>query len=339
MRSFNLAFTAGKQDKARRLTTVIAICVVWLAQLPATGFAQSYPSKPVRLLLGFAPGSAIDVISRQLAQKLSESLGQQVVVDSRPGATGIIANELLTRSAPNGYTLLYAPSSAIASAPHLYKVQYRHLDDFAPVVQVGSFSFVLVSHPNVPLKTVRELIALAKAKPGVLTYGSPRGTGFHLAGELFATMAGVQLLHVPYSAGGATPRIDLLTGRLDLGWDSLAVLQPYLQAGKLRVIAVTGSRRATDLPSVPTIAESGLPGYEMMGWHGVFAPAAASKDIISLLNAVTAKILARTDIKELWAKIGMEFMPNTPEQFAEQIRLDYERLGKLIKNSGITIQR
>ncbi len=322
----------------------------WIAAVTALGVAfaghadlsvaQIYPTKPIRLVHGFGAGSAIDVFSRPLAQKLSESLGQQVVVDARPGATGTIANELVARSAPDGYTLLAAPGSAMAATPHLYKVAYAPLQDFVPVIQISDFSYVLVAHPAVPAAGARELIALAKSRPGYLTYGSTGvGSGFHLAGELFCAMAGIQMLHVPYRGGGAAAITDLVAGRVDLMWDSLAVVKPQMQAGKLRAIGVTGAKRAPALPEVPSIAESGLPGYEMVGWHGIFAPAGTPREIVVRLNATIGKILGLADVRELWTTQGMEVVPSTPEQFAARLRFDYDRYAKLIKNSGIKIQQ
>ncbi|MGE5525200.1 MAG: tripartite tricarboxylate transporter substrate binding protein [Rhodospirillaceae bacterium] len=316
-----------------------ALCAIF-AVLASAAHGLSYPSKPIRLVHGFATGSAVDVFARPLAQKLSEQLGHQVVVDARPGATGTIANEIVAKSPPDGYTLLAAPGSAMAATPHLYKVSYAPLTDFAPVVQITDFSYVLVAHPAVPARNARELIALAKSRDGRLTYGSTGvGSGFHLAGELFCAMAGVHMLHVPYRGGGSAAITDLVAGRVDLMWDSLAVVKPQMQAGKLKAIGVTGSRRAAALAQVPTIAESGLPGYEMTGWHGIFTPAATPGDIVTMLNTSISKILAAPDIKELWNTQGMEIVPNTPEQFAARLRYDYERYGKLIKASGITIQR
>jgi len=329
-----------KTPKPLRWMAAAAAGCICLAAYAEPGFAQSYPTRVVRLVHGFAAGSAIDVFARPLAQKLSEALGQQVVVDSRPGATGTIANELVAKSAPDGYTLLAAPGSAMAATPHLYKVPYDPLRDFAPVIQISTFSYVLVAHPAVPAKTARDLIALAKSRPAPLTYGSTGvGSGFHLAGELFAAMAGIQLLHVPYRGGGSAAITDLVAGRVDLMWDSLAVVLPQMRAGKLRAIGVTGAHRAAALPNVPAIAESGLPGYEMVGWHGVFAPAGTAREIIERLNATIAKILGTPDIKELWTTQAMEILPSTPEQFAARLRFDYDRYGKLIKSSGISIQR
>ena len=329
-----------KTRKLRKWMVAATAAGLCLASHPQPSFAQSYPTKVVRLVHGFASGSAIDVFSRPLAQKLSEALGQQVVVDGRPGATGTIANELVAKSAADGYTLLAAPGSAMAATPHLYKVAYDPLRDFAPIIQISTFSYVLVAHPAVPAKTARDLIALAKSRPAPLTYGSTGvGSGFHLAGELFAAMAGIQLLHVPYRGGGSAAITDLVAGRVDLMWDSLAVVLPQMRAGKLRAIGVTGARRAAALPDVPAIAESGLPGYEMVGWHGVFAPAGTPREIIERLNATIAKILSTPDIKELWTTQAMEIFPSSPEQFAARLRFDYDRYGKLIKSSGISIQR
>ncbi len=324
----------------RWIAAAATACGFWLAQHCGVSLAQPYPSKSIRLVHGFAAGSAIDVFSRPLAQKLTESLGQQVVVDSRPGATGTIANELVAKSAPDGYTLLAAPGSAMAATPHLYKVAYAPLRDFTPVIQISDFSYVLVTHPAVPAATARELIALAKARPGYLTYGSTGvGSGFHLAGELFCAMAGIQMLHVPYRGGGSAAITDLVAGRVDLMWDSLAVVRPQMNAGKLRAVGVTGSRRAAALPAVQTIAESGLPGYEMVGWHGIFAPAGTPREIVVRLNAAISSILASADVRELWNTQGMEIVPSSPEQFAARLRFDYDRYEKLIKSSGIKIQQ
>jgi tripartite-type tricarboxylate transporter receptor subunit TctC len=306
-----------------------------LSQQPGAGYAQVYPNKTIRLVHGFAAGSAIDVFSRPLAQKLSEALGQQVVVDSRPGATGMIANDLVAKSAPDGYTLLAAPGSAMAATPHLYKVPYDSLRDFAPIIQLSTFSYVLVAHPAVPVKTARDLIALAKSRPGMLTYGSTGvGSGFHLAGELFCAMAGVQMLHVPYRGGGTAAITDLVAGRVDLMWDSLAVVKPQMQAGRLRAIGVTGARRAAALPEVPAIAESGLPGYEMIGWHGIFAPAGTPPAVVARLNAEVVRILNTAQMRERLGVLGAEPAANKPAEFAAFIEAEIQKYAKVIKASG-----
>ncbi len=316
----------------RNIVLALAVCAAH------TATAQNFPTRPIRLLHGFATGSAIDVMGRPLAAKLSDLLGQQVIVDSRPGATGGIANEAVAKSAPDGYTLLTAPGSSLTAVPHLQAVRFDPLRDFAAVVQTTSFSFMLVAHPSVPVQNARDLIALAKAKPGFFTYGSTGiGSAFHLAGELFSSLAGVKLVHVPYRGGGAAAITDLVGGRVDLMWDALAVVRPQLQAGKIKAVGVTGLRRAAVLPNVPTIAESGLPGYEMIGWHGMLAPSATPRDIVDRLNGTVAKVLAQQDIRELWAAQNMEIVPTTPAQFGEQIRREYERYGKLIRNAGIKL--
>jgi tripartite-type tricarboxylate transporter receptor subunit TctC len=319
----------------------MALRLHWLALSFAVAghtYAQPYPVRPVRLIHGFATGSAIDVMGRPLAAKLSDLLGQQVIVDSRPGATGGIANEAVAKSAPDGYTLLTAPGSSLTAVPHLQAVRFDPLRDFAAVVQTTAFSYMLVAHPSTPVQTARDLIALAKARPGYLTYGSTGvGSGFHLAGEMFCHLAGVKMLHVPYRGGGAAAITDLVGGRVDLMWDALAVVRPQLQSGKLKAVGVTGTRRAAVLPNVPTIAESGLPGYEMLGWHGILAPAATPRDIVDRLNVAVTKALAMTDIRDLWATQNMEILPTTPAQFGDLIRREHERYGKLIKTAGIKL--
>lgn len=303
-----------------------------------SAWPQNYPTRSIRLIHGFATGSAIDVMGRPLAAKLSDVLGQQVIVDARPGATGGIANEAVAKSTPDGYTLLTAPGSSLTAVPHLQAVRFDPLKDFAAVVQTTAFSFMLVAHPSVPVQNAKDLIALAKTRPGYFTYGSTGiGSAFHLAGELFSSLAGVKLLHVPYRGGGAAAITDLVGGRVDLMWDALAVIRPQLQAGKIKAVGITGSRRAAVLPNVPTIAESGLPGYEMIGWHGMLAPAATPRDIVDRLNGAVGKVLALPDIRELWATQNMEIVPTTPQQFGDTIRREHARYGKLIKDAGIKL--
>ena len=216
------------------------------------------------------------------------------------------------------------------------KVTYNSLRDFAPVHQISDFSYVLVAHPAVPVKTAADLVALAKSKPGMLTYGSPGvGTGFHLAGEMFCSMSGVKMLHVPYRGGSAVAITDLVGGRVDLMWDALAVVRPQLLAGKLKAVGVTSTRRVAVLPDVPAIAQSGLPGYEMLGWHGMLAPAATPRDIVERLNSAVAKVLASQEVRELWAAQNMDIVSTTPAQFGELMRKDFERYGRLIQTAGI----
>ena len=316
-------------------------CAISLAALllvtVADAHAQStYPTKPVRLVLGFPAGTNVDVLARPIAQRMSEIVGHPVIVDNRPGATGLIANEFVAKAPPDGYTLLVAPGSSLTSTPHLkLRMPYDALKDFAPIIQINSFPQVLIVNPTVPAKTVKELIAIARSRPGVLTFGSSgTGSAFHLAGELFKSMAKIDMLHVPYK-GGNVALNDLLGGRLDLMFYSLAIANPQITAGKLRAIAVTGLKRDPLLPNVPTVDESGLKGYEITGWHGFLAPAATPAEVVSRLNATIAKILGTTEIRQLWASQGMEVVVNTPEQFAQRIRADYEKYGRIVKTVGI----
>ncbi len=311
----------------------LAIALGWAA---AAG-AQAYPARPIRILIGFPAGSTVDILARPIAQRMTEILGQQVVVDNRAGATGIIANELVVKAPPDGYTLLATPGSSLTTSPHMHaKMTFDVLRDLAPVAQIGAFSYVLFTHPGVPAKNVKELIALARARPGVLTFGSPGiGSGLHLAGELFKVMAKVNILHVPYK-GGPPAVTDMLGGRIDMMFYTLAVVQQHIKSGRLRAIAMTGLKRDPLIPEIPTVSESGLPGYETSGWHGVLAPAGTPGEIVDKLNATMARILGTPEIRDLWASLGMGFATaNAPEQFAARLREDYEKYGKLIKATGI----
>jgi tripartite-type tricarboxylate transporter receptor subunit TctC len=308
--------------------------------LPAPlAVAQAWPAKPVRLIHGFAPGSAIDVSSRPLAAQLSEQLGQSFLVEPRPGATGQLANEFVAKSVPDGYTMLAAPGTSLTAAPQLQKAPYDSLRDFAPVAMTTAFSFLLVAHPAVPVKTARDLVALARAKPGYLTFGSTGvGSGFHLAGELFGSLAGVKLVHVPYRGGGSAAMPDLLSGRVDLMWDSFGTVRSQVLAGKLRAIGVTGTTRIAALPEVPTIAESGLPGYDLVGWHGILAPAGTPREIVDRLNGSINRTLDRPDLRASWTQQGFDTPQLTSEQFAQRMRRDFEAFGKLIKAIGLQPQ-
>jgi tripartite-type tricarboxylate transporter receptor subunit TctC len=301
--------------------------------------AQPYPSKPVRIVLGFPAGTTVDVLARPIAQKLGERFGQQFIVDNRPGATGMIANELVAKAAPDGYVLLVAPGSSITSNPHLRaKMPYDTLKDLAPISQIGAFPYVLIAHPNVPVKTVKELIALAKAKPGFLSFGSSGiGSGFHLAGEMLRTLAHIDILHVPYK-GGNLALTELAAGDIDFMFYSLAVAQPLIKAGKVRPIGVTGQKADPLLAHVPPLSQSGLPGYDMTGWHGFFAPGATPRDVVNQLNGAIVQILGLPEMRQLWATSGMEVVTNTPEQFAAKVRSEYERYGKLVRAAGIKPQ-
>jgi tripartite-type tricarboxylate transporter receptor subunit TctC len=317
---------------ARAVACVLSCMVAGAA---AAGEA-AYPSRPIRLVLGFPPGTNVDVLSRPIAARMSEALAQPVIVDNRPGATGLIANEFVAKAPPDGYTLLVAPGSSLTSTPHLrLKMPYDTFRDFAPIIQINAFPNVVIVNPVVPAKTVKDLVAIAKAKPGMLTFGSSGvGSAFHLAGELFKTLAKVDMLHVPYK-GGNLALNDLVGGRIDVLFYTLAVARPQIEAGKVRAIAVTSLTRDPALPDLPTVDEGGLKGYEIVGWHGFLAPAGAPREIVDRINGLVGKILTTREMRELWTSQGMQVVTNTPEQFAKRIRADYEKYGRVIKAVGI----
>lgn len=322
-----------------RSRTAQAIAYVVLAALlaPSTASAQApYPAKPIRLVLGFPPGTNVDVLARPIAQHMTESFGQPVIVDNRAGATGLIANEFVAKAPADGYTLLVAPGSSLTSTPHLkLKMPYDSLRDFAPIIQINAFPNVVIVNPVVPAKTVRDLVAIARARPGVLTFGSSGvGSAFHLSGELFKTLAKVDMLHVPYK-GGNLALNDLVGGRIDVMFYTLAVANPQINAGKVRAIAVTSLARDPTQPKLPTVDESGLKGYEIVGWHGFLAPAGTSRDVVNRVNATVAKILGTREMRDLWTSQGMQAVTNTPEQFARRLREDYEKYGRVVKAVGI----
>ncbi len=300
---------------------------------------DSYPVKPIRLVHGY-PGSSSEINARHIAQRLTDMFGQQVIVEGKPGATGAIAADFVAKSAPDGYTLLLSPSSVLGSTPHLRKVPFNTLRDFTPVAPVAVFSFLLVAHPSVPVKTARDLIALAKSRKPAMTYSTTGvGSAYHLATVMFAQQAGIELLHVPYGTSGSSAMVDLVAGRTDLGMNSPVFLLPMVRAGKLRAIGLTGAHRLASAPEIPTIAESGLPGFDIAGWQGVLAPAGTPREIVMQLNAALQKILATAEIKRIWEEAGLEVVFATPEQFNSTLRADYERYGRLIQKIGANIEQ
>jgi tripartite-type tricarboxylate transporter receptor subunit TctC len=297
--------------------------------------AQTYPSKPIRMVVPFTPGGTTDILARTVGQKMGEAWGQPVVVDNRPGAGGNIGSELVAKSAPDGYTLLMGTISTHAINASLYKrLPFDPTRDFAPVSRVGTLPNILIVHPSVPVKSVKELIELAKSKPGDLNFASSGvGTSLHLSGELFNSMAGVKLVHVPYK--GSSPALaDLLGGQVKIMFDNLPTALPHVKAGKLRPLAVTGTKRAAVLPEVPTVIESGLPGFEVTSWFAVFAPAKTAKDIITKLNGEIVKILNSADVKEKLTQLGVDAAPTTPEELAAFAKAETEKWGKVVKATG-----
>jgi tripartite-type tricarboxylate transporter receptor subunit TctC len=297
--------------------------------------AQAYPSKAIRLVVPFPPGGPADILSRAIGQKLTDSWGQQVVVDNRAGAGGAIGSEIVAKSAPDGYTLLMGFVGTHAINPSLYsKLPYDNVRSFEPVSLVATATIILVLHPSVSAKSVAELISLAKSKPGELTFGSPgNGTPQHLAGELFNTMSGVKMTHVPFK--GAVPAInDLLGGRISLIFSSAPPALPHVQTGKLRALAVTSAKRSAVAPDLPTVSESGLSGFEVINWYGVLAPAGTQKGIVDKLNAEIVKIMKMADVKERLSSVGIEGFSSTPAQFAAFIKNETAKWAKVVKFSG-----
>jgi tripartite-type tricarboxylate transporter receptor subunit TctC len=303
------------------------------AAVPLCAVAQTYPAKPVRMISPFPPGGGTDAVARLVAQALSDQLGQQVVVDSRGGANGIIGTELAARSAADGYTLLLGNSAPLAILPHLtQKLPYDPVKDFSPISLGALSDFVLVVHPSVPVKSVRELIALAKAKPGQLNYAAGgTGTPSHLAMELFSLLAEVKLVQVPYKGNGPAS-IGLMTGECSVMIGSGPAVLPHHKAGKVRALATTGLKRS--ILDLPAIAEF-LPGYEVVQWYGVLAPAGTPKEIVDRLYAEIARTIANPKLAQLLTNMGLVPTSNTPDEFRALIRLEIEKWGKVIKAAGI----
>ncbi|OGA51430.1 MAG: hypothetical protein A3F74_25620 [Betaproteobacteria bacterium RIFCSPLOWO2_12_FULL_62_58] len=295
--------------------------------------AQSYPAKAVRILVGYVPGGAVDFTARLVGQKLSENLGQPVVVENRPGATTAIATERVARSPADGYTLLLIPISTAIQSALRANLPYDLKRDLAPVSLVSIGPFVLVVHPSLPVRNVKELIALARSQPGKLDVGSPGvGSANHLAGELFNMRTKIKVVHVPYKGSGEAV-IAAASGLVPVSFPSLAGALPLLGSSRLRALAVTSAKRVSLLPSVPTLDEAGLPGYDYSAWYGVSAPAGVPKDIIARLNAVLSKVVP--ELKESLNKHGFEPQTSAPEQFAALIQREIERSAKLIQLTGL----
>jgi tripartite-type tricarboxylate transporter receptor subunit TctC len=300
--------------------------------------AQSYPNRAIRLVVPFPAAGTTDILARAAAQKLTEAFGQSVVVDNRPGAAGNIGSDLVAKSAPDGYTLLMGTVGTHAINPSLYsKMPYDHVKDFVPVVLVAGVPNVLVVNPALPVNSVADLIKLAKDKPGQINFASSgSGTSIHLSGELFKTMAGVDMTHVPYK-GSSPALIDLIGGQVQLMFDNLPSALPQIKAGKLRAIAVTSMKRAPVLPDIPTINESGLPGFEASSWFGVLAPAGTPPSIVAKINAEVNKWLQSADAREKLLGQGAEAAGGSPEQFANYIRAESEKWAKVVKASGAKV--
>ena len=315
------------------MNKTIALLPLLLIAPLAPVAAQSYPVKPVRIVVPFPPGGPTDIVTRLMASKMTEALGQQVVVDNRGGAGGAIGTEQVAKSAPDGYTLVMGTIGGLAVAKSLNsKLGYDTLRDFAPITQSVSVTSVLVIHPSVPAKNVRELIALAKARRGDLSYASS-GNFLYLSGALFTSMAKVDMLHVPFK-GGAQAMPAVVSGEVALSFATIVSALPQVHAGRLRGLAVTSARRFPSAPEFPTVTESGLPGYVAVAWYGVFAPDGTPREIIQQLNTDIVKIIHAPDVKELLLKQGAESYATTPEEFARVVQRDVAKWAKVVKSSG-----
>ena len=316
--------------------SALHLCTLPLAFLGLYGNAQAdeYPSKPIRMIVGFAPGGGTDTTARAISAKLGELVGQQVIIDNRAGAAGNIATEMVAKANPDGYTLLLGTIAALAINPSLYrtKLPFDSVKDFAPIIQAVDSTNILSVHPSVPVGTVKELIALAKTKS--LNYGSSGvgGTG-HLAGELFDTMAGTKMTHVPYKGGGPA-MIDLVGGQVQLVYATAASAVPMIKATKIKGIAVTTIKRSALMPAIPTIAESGLPGFDANNWYGLLAPAKTPRAIVMRLNAEVTKVLAMPDVKDFLFNQGLDPAPGSPEKFGAYIKAEMAKWAKVVKDSG-----
>jgi tripartite-type tricarboxylate transporter receptor subunit TctC len=320
------------------MRTAFGVAVLLLAFL-GNVFAQAYPAKPVKLIVPFPPGGNTDIVGRLIAQKLSDGLGQQVYVENRGGAGGTIGAEAAAKSPADGYTLFFATTGTLASAPSLQPdLRYDPVKAFAPVSTLANAPVVVLVAAEVPVRSLKELVDTARAKPGQLKFGSA-GTGHfvHLAGEMFKTAAGVDMLHVPYKGVNAA-LTDMLGGRIELMFDAPAQYEPHLQSGKVRALAVASAKRLARLPDVPTTAEAGLPGYELASWFGLAAPAGTPAEAIARLNAEVLKALTAADVVETLKKLGLEPAGSSPQEYAAMIVEDLARWRRAVKAAGIKLE-
>ena len=300
--------------------------------------AQQYPARTIRLLVGFAPGGGTDVVARVIGAKLTESWGQQVVVDNRAGATGTIAADLVAKAAPDGYTLIMGHVNSHAIAPSVFrKLPYDSQKDFAMIAYVGYVPNVLVVHPSIPATSVKELVALAKARPGQLSFASSGvGSTQHLAGEMFMLSTNTRIVHVPYKGSGQAI-VDLLAGHVALNFDTMPPILNNVKEGRLRALAVTTPKRVPQLPNIPTMLEVGMTGFEMTNWYGVMGPANTPRDVVTKLNAEINRIMTLPDAKQRLEEVGTQLDPKSPEQFATFLRSEVQKYARVTKDAHVKI--
>ena len=315
----------------------LLIALSYIAALGAAT-AQPYPTKPVRLVIPYPPGGGSDTIGRPLAQKMSEGLGQQVVVENRGGANGNIGMEAVARAVPDGYTLVFALTAQLAVNPSLYqKIPYDPVRDYAPITLLGAGGYILVVHPSLPVKSVKELIALAKARPGHIAYSSSgNGSGGHLAAELLNSIAGIRMLHVPYKGGGPA-LMDLIAGQVQVLFATQLASWPHVQSGRIRALAVSTAKRPASLPDLPTVAEAGVPGFDAGVWYAVLAPAGTSREIVMRLNGEIARVLNQPDYRNLLVNNTIDPIGSPPEELARTIKSEIAKWARVIKDAGVRV--
>ena len=310
------------------LAAAFSVCILQVS-------AQNYPSKPVRFIVPFVPGGPTDIQGRMLGEKLAQRLGQQVLIDNRGGAGGNIGMELTAKAPPDGYTIVIATVGTWAVNPHLYKLPFDVVKDFAPIIQVSTSPGVLVVHPSVPAKSVKELVALARARPNELNDGSSGVGGFgHISGELFTLMTNTKMTHVPYKSS-APSMTDVMAGQIQVLFNNAIATVPFVQAKRVRALASTGAKRLAVLPDLPTIAEAGVAGYENSSWSAVAAPAGTPAPILGRLHKEFTGILADPEIQKRHADVGAQIIGGTPEQFHAYLKAEVDKFGKLVKSAGI----
>ena len=320
-----------KFEKRAAAALSVIFFSLYLSEVPA----QQYLSKPVRVIVPFGAGGPADIYARYLAQRLQEPMAQSFVVDDRPGAGSIIGTDVVAKSPPDGYTLLLMSNTHTVNESLVPKKPFALMKDFVPIAPINYSDLVLVVHPSVPAKSIKELIALAKAKPNGLNYASSgTGTPYHMAGELFKSMAGVQIVHIPHKGSGEA-RTSVMSGQVEIMLDAITTMAPMARAGRVRALGTTGAKRSTVLPDVPTISEAGVKDYEATIWLGIMAPAGTPKPIVDRLNAEIGKIVARPDVKKAWNEQGAEPMAMTPAEFEKFLNADIAKWAHVVKVAGV----